>query len=171
MTEEQKNVKNVFICCTFTAVLMLLILLVGKPVEVSGSSMEPNYRSGDFLMMEKVSLYRDALKRFDVVVFPDPSGKLLIKRIIGLPGETIRIDEDGSIYVDGEVLKEGYGKETIKPVRENGEDNLGYAREEIVLGKDEYFVLGDNRNDSEDSRFIGPVKLSDMKGKIWFRII
>jgi signal peptidase I len=91
---------------------------------------------------------------------------LLIKRIIGLPGENVRIDEDGNIYINDEILEENYGKETIMPYREDGGENLGIALEGITLGEDEYFVLGDNRNASKDSRFIGPVNRKDISGRI-----
>ena len=91
---------------------------------------------------------------------------IYIKRIIGLPGETVQIMEDGSIYINGEKLEESYGREVIQP------ETIGRAAEPIVLGEDEYFVMGDNRNNSSDSRtdIVGNIKREDIIGKAWLRI-
>ena len=88
----------------------------------------------------------------------------MIKRIIGLPGETVQIDENGNIYINGELLEENYGAETIQ--------NPGRAANPITLGDDEYFVMGDNRNNSKDSRSeeVGNVKRSQIIGRAWLRI-
>ena len=90
--------------------------------------------------------------------------KYYIKRIIGLPGEKIRIDDAGCIYINGKVLKESYGLAVM--------ESPGIAKNEITLGKDEYFVLGDNRNNSEDSRAkeVGVVKRDSIIGKAWLKI-
>ena len=87
-----------------------------------------------------------------------------IKRVIGLPVETVYIDENGIIYIDGAVLPESYGREVIK--------NPGRAGEIITLGPEEYFCLGDNRNNSSDSRMedVGNIKRADIRGKAWFRL-
>jgi signal peptidase I len=93
-------------------------------------------------------------------------GTYYIKRVIGLPGETVRIDEEGVIYINGEVLEEHYGKETIDTA------HIGRAINEVKLGEGEFFVMGDNRNNSLDSRFeaVGNIKKSDIIGKAVLRM-
>jgi len=146
----------------------LIILYVGQRTEVSGSSMEPTLSDGDNLIVDKISYRFKEPERFDIIVFPFQYQKdtFYIKRIIGLPGETVQIDEDGNIYINGEILEESYGREVIDA------DKLGIAAEPITLGEDEYFVLGDNRNHSSDSRVreVGNIKKDQIVGKAWVRI-
>lgn len=154
-----------FVIC----VTLLFIKYVAQRTVVDGQSMEPTLQNADNLIVDKISYRFSDPERFDVVVFPpyENAGKTYyIKRIIGLPGETIHIDVDGNIYINGEILTEGYGKEVIQPFA------LGRASGEIVLGEDEYFVMGDNRNNSTDSRsdLVGNVKRSQLIGKAWVRI-
>ena len=146
----------------------LVITFVGQRTEVDGSSMEPTLTNGDNLIVDKLSYrFRDP-QRFDIIVFPykHKEKTYYIKRIIGLPGETVQIDERGDIYINGEILSESYGREIIKA------ENIGLAAEPIVLGEDEYFVMGDNRNNSTDSRFpqVGNIKREDIIGRAWVRI-
>lgn len=146
----------------------LIIAFVGQRTTVDGSSMEPMLSDGDNLIVDKITYrFRDP-ERFDVIVFPvvQDEDKKYIKRIIGLPGETVQIDDNGNIYINGEVLEENYGRETISP------DMIGRAAEPIVLGEDEYFVMGDNRNDSMDSRWniVGNVNRDAIIGSAWTRI-
>ncbi len=111
--------------------------------------------------------FRDP-ERFDIIVFPFKykEDTFYIKRIIGLPGETVQIDEEGKIYIDGEILEENYGREIIQS------NTIGIAGEPILLGEDEYFVLGDNRNNSMDSRteVVGNIKREEIIGRAWIRI-
>lgn len=146
----------------------LVITFVGQRTEVDGSSMEPTLTNGDNLIVDKLSYrFRDP-ERFDIIVFPykHKPKTYYIKRIIGLPGETVQIDEQGNIYINGEILSESYGREIIRP------ENVGLAAEPIVLGEDEYFVMGDNRNNSTDSRYpqVGNIKREDIIGRAWVRI-
>ena len=146
----------------------LVITFVGQRTEVDGSSMEPTLTNGDNLIVDKLSYrFRDP-ERLDIIVFPykHKPKTYYIKRIIGLPGETVQIDEQGNIYINGEILSESYGREIIRP------ENVGLAAEPIVLGEDEYFVMGDNRNNSTDSRFaqVGNIKREDIIGRAWVRI-
>ena len=149
-------------------VTWLIVTYVGQRTEVEGQSMEPMLQNGDNLITDKITYRFREPERFEIVVFPFKHEKstYFIKRIIGLPGETVWIDEDGKIYINGEILEENYGKEVIRP------DRIGRARVPITLGEDEYFVMGDNRNDSSDSRteMVGNVKKSDILGRAFMRI-
>jgi signal peptidase I len=144
----------------------LVIHYVGQRTQVSGSSMEATLSDGDNLIVDKISYRFHDPERYDIIVFPYKYEKntFYIKRIIGLPGETVQIDEQGNIYVDGEVLDESYGREVIL--------DPGEAEEPITLEDDEYFVLGDNRNASSDSRdpSVGKILGEDIIGRAWVRI-
>ncbi len=144
----------------------LVVTYVGQRTKVIGSSMEPKLSDGDNLIVDKISYRFEEPERFDIIVFPFKYAKktYYIKRIIGMPGETIFIDENGTIFIDGEVLEESYGREVII--------NPGRAYEPITLGEDEYFVMGDNRNNSSDSRdpVVGNVHRNEFIGKAWMRI-
>lgn len=146
----------------------LLIVYVIQRTAVNGESMEPTLHDGDNLFVDKITYQFNDPERFDVIVFPFQyqEDTYYIKRIIGLPGETVQIDTNGTIYIDGEVLLENYGKEVISA------DKIGLAAEPIILGEDEYFVLGDNRNDSFDSRYaqVGNIQRDDIIGRAWLRI-
>ena len=146
-------------------ITFLIIHYVGQRTYVSGSSMENTLSDGDNLIVDKITYRFSDPKRYDIIVFPYQyeDNTYFIKRIIGLPGETVQI-VDGTIYINGEVLDESYGREVMK--------NSGMAAEPITLGEDEYFVLGDNRNDSTDSRdpSVGKIKRNQIIGRAWVRI-
>ena len=157
----------IYLLCVLGAV-WIVITFVGQRTEVDGASMENTLHNGDNLIVDKLSYRFHDPERFDIIVFPFQyqSNTYYIKRIIGLPGETVQIDEQGNIYINGEILSESYGREIIRP------ENVGLAAEPIVLGEDEYFVMGDNRNNSTDSRFaqVGNIKREDIIGRAWVRI-
>lgn len=144
----------------------LIVTFVGQRTQVSGSSMESTLSDEDHLIVDKISYHFKDPERFDIIVFPFQYDKetYYIKRIIGMPGETVQIDADGNIYIDGEVLEENYGREVIQ--------NPGRAIEPVVLGDDEYFVMGDNRNNSSDSRdlAVGNIHKNDIIGRAFIRI-
>lgn len=167
MNKVLKEVLNISIYILVTLVLTYCaVVFLGQRTSVIGSSMEPTLSDGDNLIVDKITYRFREPERFDIIVFPYQytQNTYYIKRIIGLPGEKVRIDEEGRIYINGEVLKESYGKETIV--------DAGLAAEEITLGNDEYFVMGDNRNDSADSRFVsvGNIKRQNIMGRAWLRI-
>lgn len=146
------------------AAALFIVTFIGQRVEVDGQSMESTLQDRDNLICDKISYRFKDPERFDIVIiYPDDTkSKRWIKRIIGLPGEEVRIDEEGNIYINGEILEENYGKETIQ--------DPGLAAQTIKLGEDEYWVMGDNRNHSSDSRVIGPVPRSRILGKAFIRI-
>jgi len=128
---------------------------------VAGVSMEPTLMEGQVVIVNKIEYYLKSPKRSDVIVYKQSNREhsyYEIKRVIGLPGETVKI-KNGIIYINDEVLKEKIKTETI--------ENAGLAEEGIKLDDNEYFVLGDNRNDSEDSRFasVGNVLRNEILGK------
>lgn len=144
----------------------LLITFVVQRTVVSGDSMAGTLTDGENLLVNKITYRFHEPKRFDIIVFPysQEAQTYYIKRVIGLPGETVYIDATGAIYINDERLEENFGKEIIqKP---------GLAENKVYLGANEYFVLGDNRNHSSDSRdpAVGPIERSRIVGKAWLRI-
>ncbi|OQA36963.1 MAG: Signal peptidase I T [Parcubacteria group bacterium ADurb.Bin326] len=135
-----------------------------QPFYVKGASMEPNFYDHEYLIIDEISYRFNQPQRGDIVVFKYPKDpkQFFIKRVVGLPGERVKI-EDNKIYIDGTILNEAYldsGAETVLALR-------GYG--DVVLGSDEYFLLGDNRSQSLDSRSFGPVKREYIIGRTWLR--
>ncbi|MFA6918944.1 MAG: signal peptidase I [Patescibacteria group bacterium] len=152
---------------SFVIILAVRFFLM-EPFYVKGASMEPNFYDHQYLVIEKLSYRFDAPKRGDVVVFRYPADpkQFFIKRVIGLPGEHIRV-EAGGVYLAGKdsdlLIPESYIPTTTKtelPLK-------GYG--DVTLGSDEYFLLGDNRTESLDSRVFGPVKKDFLIGRTWIR--
>ena len=134
--------------------------------QIPSGSMENTIMTGDRVVGNRLSYLTKDPERYDIIIFkyPDDESQLFIKRIIGLPGETVQII-DGEVYINGELLAdEHYGKEVML--------DPGIAAESITLGDDEYFVLGDNRNHSSDSRdpSVGVLHRKDLIGRAWVRI-
>ncbi len=167
--EKKNNIKKEVFSWVKTFALafvltMFIVTFVGQLVHVNGHSMENNLQNGDVVICDKISYRFNEPQRFDIVVlFPNTKDSdRLIKRIIALPNETVKIDAEGNIFVNGKILEEDYGKETIL--------YAGLASTEITLEEDEYFCLGDNRNNSTDSRMIGPIKKEFIIGRAFFRL-
>ena len=169
-TEEKPNVMRellgmlVYVGIVL-AITFLIITFVWQRTHVSGESMENTLDDGDQLIVDKLTYRFHDPERFDIIVFPFryKDNTYYIKRIIGLPGETVQI-ADGEIYINGEVLEESYGREVMQ--------DAGLAAEPITLGDDEYFVLGDNRNYSSDSRdpSVALIHRKEIIGRAWLRI-
>lgn len=147
--------------------LFLVPEYVLQKTQVEGPSMENTLHNGDYLMVEKISYHFDSLKRYDIIVFY-PFGRgfkdeYYVKRVIALPGETIQIKGE-DIYINGEVIEENYGKDPIT--------YAGIAEQELTLGEEEYFVMGDNREVSFDSRYeeVGVVPKENIGGKAILRV-
>jgi len=138
---------------------------VGQKTVVEGNSMVPALENGDHLIIDKLTYRFSEPQRYDIIVFRYlyREDSYYIKRVIGLPGETVQI-VDGEIYIDGELLEEDFGTEFI--------ENPGRAIQPVRLGEGEYFVLGDNRNISSDSRdpTVANVKRDQIIGKAFIRI-
>ncbi len=164
-------VQNILYILAAVLLAFLITRFVGMRAVVSGSSMVPTLEDRDNLIVEKLSYRFHDPKRFDIIICPgvaDVDGvrrDRYIKRIIGLPGETIRI-EDGKVLINGEAL----AGDTF--CNEDYIDDPGMLIEPYTLEEDEYFVMGDNRNNSRDSRdpLLGPLKKDELIGKVWIRI-
>lgn len=145
--------------------VMAVLLYVGLNMfipryEVEGQSMEPSFHTAERVVVSRINYLFEAPQRGDIVVFRHTSGKNLIKRLIGLPGETISM-EQGQVYVNGVALNEPYVAELCSAYACNNKL--------WTLGEDEYFVLGDNRNHSLDSHNFGPIHRDQIIGKVLAR--
>ena len=166
------------ICIGVLAGIFIVVFLVQKD-NVYGDSMSPTLSSGDAVFAQKISNYFKSYKRGDIVVLDghDMEGynskEYLIKRIVGLPGETVRI-ADGHVYIKPAdsseffLLQENYLPEGVKTIM--GEGGLLKGYDEVTLGDGEYYVLGDNRPVSNDSRYLGPFTSDRIKGVAIVRI-
>lgn len=148
---------------------LVIRMYVLQPFIVDGQSMEPNFHNQEYLLAEKLTPYFQEFERGQVIIFESPSENFnLIKRIIALPNERIVIDKSEVIIYpygrnkDGIIIYENY-------IISNG--NGKQEKIDITLEKDEYFVLGDNRANSRDSREFGTIKEDSIIGKVWITIL
>jgi signal peptidase I len=167
----QKSKKDSFWELARFALIAVIIVLpirifIAQPFIVSGASMDPTFHDGDYLIIDEISYIISEPKRNEVVVFkyPNDKKKFFIKRVIGLPGETV--DVKGSVVkITNEEHKQGFelDQEYVK--------NTSNTEGHYVLKDDEYFVMGDNRIASSDSRYWGPVKRDLIVGKALLRLL
>lgn len=150
------------------ALFLFAYLLVFQPHKIDGHSMDPNFHDKEYLLTNKVPfvILKKNPDRGDVIVFkaPQEREKEFIKRVIGLPGETVSI-HDGKVFINGQPLKEDYlpaGLETTGAY-------FLQTGQEATVPSGQFFVLGDNRANSSDSRYWGFVPYKDILGKAWFR--
>lgn len=160
MKKDLSYIKIIIITVILALVIRTFLFNI---VRVQQTSMYPTVKPNDIILSSSLYRFKRDFKRGDIVVFKSSSeNKMLIKRIVGLPGEKIEI-YDGSIYIDGKILEEKYFKEkpyTLSPTRD------------FEIKEDELFVLGDNRSPggSVDSRIFGPIKIKDIKSHPFYRI-
>lgn len=157
---------TLFYCCAAILLGAVLVVAFGMKTSVIGVSMTPELNNGQEVLVDRFLPKLMSPSRFDVVCFYPKGNKnanLYIKRVIGLPGETVGI-KGGYVYIDGVRLMEDDSLDII--------EDPGLAENEFSLGENEYFVLGDNRNNSEDSRNgnIGDVEKDTIVGKVWFKL-
>lgn len=146
------------------ALFLFLYLLVLQPHKIKGDSMQPNFPDGEYLLTDKVTYRFNEPQRGDVVVFkaPGTDGDEYIKRIIGLPGEEVSI-RNGSVYVDNRILEESYLADSV--YTNNG--IFLKNTDSVLVPQGSYFVLGDNRPFSSDSRSWGFITKMDITGRAW----
>ena len=137
-------------------IFFFVYILIVQPHRVKGESMVPNFQDGELLLTEKITYRFQDVKRGDVIVFQAPTARKVdfIKRIIGLPGDSVEI-QNGSVFINGKESKEPYETQST-------DGNLN-----IKVGENHYFVLGDNRMASSDSRSFGTIERDTIKGRAW----
>lgn len=150
----------------FGAIFALIYLFVAQPHKVSGNSMIPTFHNGDYILTDKISYRLGKPQKGDIIVLKNPRDETqdFIKRIIALPTDTIKV-EANSIYLNGELLKEPY----LPPGILTRAGSFLTEGVEVKTGPNQYFVLGDNRPHSSDSREWGAVTKEEIVGKTFFR--
>lgn len=172
MSKDKKKeiiaeLKSFFVqLCVSIAIVLICTTYFFKPVIVNGSSMYPTLTNKEVGIVNIIGRKLQGIDRFDIVVIHIDDSKYIIKRVIGLPGETVSY-KDGQLYINGKAIDEPY----LDTVYERNYNGLFMEDiQEVTLGDDEYYCLGDNRPDSLDSRYYGPFSLEQISGKDLFVI-
>ena len=149
------------------AIFVIIYLFLFQPHQVRGNSMYSNFHDTDYLLTDKISYHLGHPQRGDVVIFVAPKNEEYdyIKRVVALPGEKVSINENSQVLIDNQILNEDYLPEQGKTL---GGSFLSIGKT-VTVPEDEYFVLGDNRNHSSDSRDWGFVPEKNIIGKAWLR--
>ena len=153
---KKDTTKEYFIYVCLIFLIIFIRSFIVTPVRVNGESMYPTLKNGEIMLLNKINYRFHDIKRFDIVVVNTKDEKI-IKRVIGFPGETIKC-ENNTLYIDGQEVKEPYLKE----------ETADFSLSDLNMTKipsDSYFVMGDNRDNSKDSRMIGPVKKKQIIGR------
>lgn len=145
-------------------IVLIIYLYVVSFQQVIGPSMQPNYQEGEIYLLNKFKYKLTNPKRFEVIVLNNKKSKFMIKRVIGLPGEHIEYRDD-TLYVNGKIIKEQFSK-----MLEPDETGILEKNVDLIIPENCYYVLGDNRVNSEDSRMFGCVLEKDIIGKVEIRI-
>lgn len=150
----KEKIKEISPYVLIVVVIVVIRIFIATPVKVDGDSMYNTLNDNDIVLLSKLS----SIDRFDIIVLKESDNNAtIIKRVIGMPGDKVKI-RNNKIYINNKIIEDEYAY---------GETS---DYDEITLGDDEYFVLGDNRLISKDSRYFGAIKKSDIKGKAIFRL-
>ena len=155
---SKENLKEIITYIIIIALVVIIRTYFVTLVRVSGTSMESTLKNGDILVLNKYIYNKDDIKRFDIVVVKEKDEKL-IKRVIGLPSETLEY-KDNTLYINGKVVKEDYLKEETDDYKYEGK-----------IPENCYFVMGDNRDVSLDSRYFGCFDKKQIKGKVIYQLL
>lgn len=161
MEEKKETVKKNYIkeFLPYFMIILVVVLIktfVVSPIRVNGASMDPTLNDKDIMLLDEISYRFSDIERFDIVVVKEED-EYLIKRVIGLPGETVEYNND-KLYIDGKYVKEDF----------KHKETFDFS---TTLGKDEYFIMGDNRTNSTDSRVFGPISRDKIMGKTSLTIL
>lgn len=161
MEEKKETVKKNYIkeFLPYFMIILVVVLIktfVVSPIRVNGASMDPTLNDKDIMLLDEISYRFSDIERFDIVVVKEED-EYLIKRVIGLPGETVEYKND-KLYIDGKYVKEDF----------KHKETFDFS---TTLGKDEYFIIGDNRTNSTDSRVFGPISRDKIMGKTSLTIL
>lgn len=173
MIKFLKNNRILTLFIVFIAMINILFLFFIRPVVVSGESMYPTYSDGKYGFSIKFKPALDSIKRFDVVIVNSEitNNNNWVKRVIGLPGDTIEYKND-KLFVNGEVIEETFlNKEYMEKIKEEYNGLFTEDFGPVTLGEDEYFLMGDNRRFSTDSRYVGIFNMSDITSKHVFGLV